>query len=290
MFKKNYFFKILLTIFCVIITAATTHLLIKAGDLNPPGTPADTMHTLDDIYHRLDKDAGAPASWTLNPSASPAGTMHSLEDIYTITPDFRTNAGTAVVGDVCNSHTFYATSSSIQTGNRTACFNHSLVDTGQSTSTTATFGEDHDYTSANSAATCDMSYTDNGNGTITDNCTGLMWKKCSEPDTSTTTCAGTHSTYTWENALARCEGLTYPADSYTDWRLPNIKELHSIVNFNNYNPSISTSTFPTTVASSYWSGTTYVYNPSNAWYVSFFYGNTGSYYKTGNSYVRCVRG
>ena len=285
--KSSKTYKILAVICSVIVTAAIGYLIVWAGNLNPPGTPADTMYTLDDIYHRLDKDAGAPSSWGLNPSASPTGTMHTLEDIYNKTPDFRTNPGTAVVDDVCNSATFYKDSATKLTGTRTACSNSSLPDTGQTSSYTETYGEDNDYTSANSTSTCNPSFTDNGDGTITDNCTGLMWKKCSEPDTSTTTCGGTHSTYTWENALTQCEGLSFAG--YTDWRLPNVKELISIVNYQNYNPAINTTYFPSTVAHSYWSGTT-VYVTTYAWYVDFYDGKVNGLNKTNVDYVRCVRG
>ncbi len=84
--------------------------------------------------------------------------------------------------------------------------------------------------SYNPAAT-QLSYTDNGNFTITDNRTGLMWKKCQEGRNNDATCTGTVGTYTWAAALARCSGLTAPG-GYTDWRLPNIKELISLLNYN----------------------------------------------------------
>lgn len=61
-------------------------------------------------------------------------------------------------------------------------------------------------------------FTDNGDGTITDNATGLMWQQ-----------ADNGSTYDWENALAYAEDLTLAG--YDDWRLPNAKELQSIVDY-----------------------------------------------------------
>jgi len=114
-------YKILTVICSMVLTVAIGYLIVWAGNLEPPAAPADTMVTLDDIYHRLDKDAGAPASWGLNPSASPVSTMHTLQEIYDITPDFRGNSGTAVVGDVCNSATFYKDSATKLTGTRTDC-------------------------------------------------------------------------------------------------------------------------------------------------------------------------
>ena len=64
----------------------------------------------------------------------------------------------------------------------------------------------------------DNKYVDNGDGTITDNATGLMWMKNDNGEG-----------ILWENALTYAEGFEY-AD-YTDWRLPNAKELQSIVNY-----------------------------------------------------------
>lgn len=269
----------------IILALAIIFFIAQAGNLTPSSAPADTMKTLDDIYYKL-QSSGSAGSFGLNPSSAPTSTMRTLQEIYDAAPDFNSSPGNATAGDVCNSKTFYTNSATRQTGTRTACSDLSFPDTGQ-TSSYGT-GDDADYTSSNSAHTCDMSFTDNGNGTITDNCTGLMWKKCVEPDTSTSNCAGTQSTYTWTNALARCEGLSYAG--YTDWRLPNVKELVSIVNYQVYDPSINTTYFPATPSSYHWSSTTLMIRTDYAWYVNFYYGNAGSSNLTSAYYVRCVRG
>ena len=62
-------------------------------------------------------------------------------------------------------------------------------------------------------------FVDNGDGTITDSATGLMWQQ-----------EDGGNTHNWENALSYCEGLTLA--NHSDWRLPNAKELHSIVDYN----------------------------------------------------------
>jgi len=120
------------------------------------------------------------------------------------------------------------------------------------------------------------SYTDNGNGTITDNVTSLMWQK--EDD---------NITRTWDNANSYCDNLTLAI--YSDWRVPSKKELMSIVDYGTYNPSIDATYFTGTAASLYWSSTTNAYNSSFTFRVYFLNGSVYGYYKTLNHYVRCVR-
>jgi hypothetical protein len=117
----------------------------------------------------------------------------------------------------------------------------------------------------------------NGDGTVTDTATGLMWQQNNAP-----------GTYTWEQALTYCENLTLTDKS--DWRLPNPNELQSIVDYNRYNPTIDTTLFPDTVAFNYWSATTYAGNTPNAKYVDFFYGTVNDASKPAGYYVRAVRG
>ena len=185
-----------------------------------------------------------------------------------------------------------------------------LPDTGQTASYTDTYGEDHDYTSANSAVCdraasgTDASFTDNGDGTIIDNCTNLMWKKCSEGLSGATCGTGSASTMTWENALAQCETValcnddTFAVDGdcsenegvkYNDWRLPNINELLSIVNYSTASPSINTTYFPNTMSGYYYSSTNRFSNSLYAWGFTFSSSYTNYIGKSVSSYVRCVR-
>lgn len=61
-------------------------------------------------------------------------------------------------------------------------------------------------------------FIDNGDGTITDNATGLMWQKADDGVARD-----------WQASLAYAENLSYAG--YSDWRLPNTKELQSIVDY-----------------------------------------------------------
>ncbi|MEI7672820.1 MAG: DUF1566 domain-containing protein [Deltaproteobacteria bacterium] len=62
---------------------------------------------------------------------------------------------------------------------------------------------------------------------------------------------------------------------FSDWRMPNVKELESIVDMGKFNPAISTAWFPNTVSSLYfyWSSTTYGGSDYSAWCVNFFNGD-----------------
>lgn len=138
------------------------------------------------------------------------------------------------------------------------------------------------------------SYTDNGDGTVTDNVTGLTWQKCSAGLTNDASCSGTTSLLTWPEALDYCNGLSLAG--YDDWRLPNTKELHSIVDTSTGDPAINTAYFPNTPGTAndtsplYWSSTTRADLTSNALNVYFYNGQDElDYAKTSVRSARCVR-
>jgi hypothetical protein len=132
----------------------------------------------------------------------------------------------------------------------------------------------------------DPRFTDNGDGTATDNLTGLVW-------TEEANCFGTR---TWDDALSDCNnladgqcGLT-DGSSPGDWRLPNVRELQSLIDYGNYNPALpSGHPFINQQANYYWSSTTDAYGTSHAWGVYFNYGFVGYYGKSLSYYVRAVR-
>lgn len=244
-------YKILVGICSAAITAAIGYLFVWAGNLNPSAGPADTMRTLDDIYCAMSIDC-TPGTYSIDSPGSPASTMRTLKEIYDKAVKFP------------------------------------LPDTGQTTPY-GTIGYDAYYTSANSF-TCDMSFTANINETITDNCTGLMWKRCSEGLSGSTCGTGSATRPTWQDAKAQCENLSFAG--YTDWRLPNVKELISIINYQNFQPAVDTTYFPATVSGYYWSSTTYTASTDLVSSVDFMTGDVNGMSKTEGlfPYVRCVRG
>ena len=134
-----------------------------------------------------------------------------------------------------------------------------------------------DSESLNVASTAAGGYTDNGNGTVTDTSTNLVWQQ-----------TGPANTMTWVQALAYCEGLNL--GNHTDWRPPTTKELRSLADYSRYSPAINTTYFPSTRAAFYWSSTTYSSNTSNACGVDYDYGFDNYDGKSNNYYVRAVRG
>jgi hypothetical protein len=136
-------------------------------------------------------------------------------------------------------------------------------------------------------ASQETGFLDNGDGTVTDNATGLMWQRCSAGLSGSDCSSGSTQTRNWEAALSYCEDLSLAG--HVDWRLPDVKELRSIVDNARYSPAIDTTAFPGTIAGGYWSSSTYANGTDSAWYVYFDNGNVNYSTKTNPNYVRCVR-
>lgn len=121
------------------------------------------------------------------------------------------------------------------------------------------------------------SYRDNGDGTITDLNTDLTWQKQDDGKLRN-----------WQEALEYSENLTI--SNYSDWRLPNIRELETIVDDSKHLPAIYDYFNVSSSNIGYWSSSTYTLDPKAAWAV---YAGAGNVYarnkiKAYNA-VRCVR-
>ena len=120
-------------------------------------------------------------------------------------------------------------------------------------------------------------FTDNGNGTVTDNFTGLTWQKIQPANAMT-----------WEDALAYSKTVTIGGKS--DWRLPNVKEIQSLNDISHFMPSFNTLYFPSITAGDFWTSTTLVNTPVKAWEINVDYGIVSYLEKTTPQNVLLVRG
>jgi hypothetical protein len=139
--------------------------------------------------------------------------------------------------------------------------------------------------------------TDNGNGTVTDNLTGLIWLKN----------ANFFGVRNWATALTDCNTLAANGTTLTDgsvagdWRLPNVKELQSLIDFAYFNPALSNAAgtgqwvdsnpFTSVYTDySYWSSTTGAINTDLPWNVYLSLGSVSVGNKTTPYPVWPVRG
>lgn len=141
------------------------------------------------------------------------------------------------------------------------------------------------------ASTPTARFTNHGDGTVTDTQTGLRWKQCAEGLSGTDCTTGAAQTFTWQAALQQAQTLNTTGGfaGFTDWRLPNIKELRSIVERQCYSPAINFNVFPNTPSASFWSSSPVAYFSSNAWYVYFDNGDNDWGNKNYARQVRLVR-
>ena len=121
-------------------------------------------------------------------------------------------------------------------------------------------------------------FKDNGDGTITDNYTGLIWQKIQSTNTMT-----------WEEALGYASTLSLAGKS--DWRIPNVRELQSLNDEKLSKPSFNKTFFLNISSGNFWSSTTLLsQQPTQAWDINVDYGIVSYNPKTNKEYVLCVRG
>ena len=138
----------------------------------------------------------------------------------------------------------------------------------------------------------DSHYEDNGDGTVTDLATGLIWKQCAEGLSGAGCATGSAQGFSWPAALQCAEAEVFAGSDL--WRLPNKNELASLVERRCYGPAINQRYFPNTPSSGFWSSSPNAnYSNSNftsfAWIVNFNYGSVGLSRKFNGEYVRLVR-
>ena len=134
-------------------------------------------------------------------------------------------------------------------------------------------------------------FVQQANGTITDKATGLMWQRCLIGQEGPNCSSGTAEVFSWGQALV------YPAEKtpqsrlagHQDWRLPNIRELASIIELQCGNPAINLTLFPNNGAGHLWSSSPYRFYVHYAWFLDF---NDGIFIyadRQDKKFVRLVR-
>jgi len=204
----------------------------------------------------------------LEPTDPPAPTMHTLDEIYEVVLD---------------------TNSKVNGG---PCEGAPVENTGQ----TASYATGDDGDLEKGVAWPSPRFTDNADGTVTDNLTGLIWLKNAN-------CFGTRA---WSQALTDCNNLADGSCGLTDgsvagdWRLPNVKELQSLIHYGVYGPALPDTAgtgkwtegdlFSGVQSSRYWSATTYASHTDHAWTVDLTRGHVSNGHKVSSYYVWPVRG
>lgn len=129
-------------------------------------------------------------------------------------------------------------------------------------------------------------FADNGNGTVTDQLTGLIWMKI----------ANALGSKTWTEALLDASKLQAGFCGLTDgskpgdWRLPNARELQSLIDFSKMAPALpSGHPFAGVSNGNYWSSTNYNIFSASAWKVNLGGGMMNAESKTSECFVWCVR-
>jgi hypothetical protein len=315
--RKRTFAGMLVTSFVLAVPGA------MEAQLAPPAGPADAgsaRFSLNDVWSRL--STGAPGALRTGAFAEPAAgpttaTAKTTNELMAVAP-VADNTNGATAADVALGKTFWGLRTTggtwgLTTGTapgggsaypapvaktaQTQCYRFDganwVLDAGCATNTPA----NQDGKVQKGATTLpNPRFTKNGNGTVTDNLTGLIWLENAN-------CFGGQ---TWVNAMNSANALASGACGLTDgstagqWRLPNRNELLSLTNIAYFGPAISntagtgqwTTGDPfTSPQNYYWSSSSGASNPAYAWLVGVSYGDV--YYNGVRStpyYVWPVRG
>ncbi len=127
-----------------------------------------------------------------------------------------------------------------------------------------------------------------GNPIVLDQVTQLDWQGCTGGRSGLDCGLDDEIEQGWEAAVAYCQGLSWGEKS--DWRLPTVNELSSVINLGAHDPSVHAAFFPETPPAWHWSSSESATDETRAFYVSFEAGAAGHHDKDIGMYARCVRG
>jgi hypothetical protein len=242
------------------IILVTTVTYAVGGTLTPSGTAGDdTQYSLNDIYTKLTEGTdGTEGTGAMTVPESVSASFRTLTEIYNSIPatlSIVASTTTVPVGINRATTTLTAIDADLVAGNiadGVTVFGvvGELTSGGiPQTNATSTIANDDGDIQAGVA----MSYTYNGDGTVTDDVTGLVWQQ-----------DGAYMASSWSDAISYCNSLALDGGG---WRLPNYRELTSVVDLGRRNPSINP-IFTHMSNAYYWTSSTYLEDTSYAYYVS----------------------
>lgn len=253
----NYLTKTLSTLAILVALILFPAVTLLAEDLDSPAAPDEAgsaMYTLEDIYNRL--DSGTQGSKRegafVEPGAGPAGTGRTLDEVMDKAPALD-DADGATAADVKKDKTFWGLRSGewgLQTGTLEAGGAADVPKTGQTTC----YDESHDPTNCTDTgqdgelqkgeAWPNPRFTDNSDGTVTDNLTGLVWLKnanCPDETRDWTTALSDVKQLNTDGTMNSqdCGDDSNSGSHQTDWRLPNVMELLSLIAWGYSDPALA---------------------------------------------------
>jgi hypothetical protein len=264
--------KYVLTALNVLVATIAVAVTVSAGPARPPGPPHDTYsYSLTDVYNRLNTGKMTTKSAFTEPDSAPGTSLgYSFDDLYEMIGERAPvpKTGQVKCWDV--------------DGNEINC---------------AGTGQDGEY---RKGATWPFPrFENNGDGTATDKLTGLVWLTNANCIVFFSGDSTGKNRRDWDEALMAANllangycGLT-DGSSAGDWRLPNVRELLSLIDYGHSLPALPAGhpfTDIQTVNWKYWSSSTSV-DTGYAWVVDIHSGSVGGERKsyTGSGYVLAVR-
>jgi Protein of unknown function (DUF1566) len=240
---------------------------VIAGELTPPGAPGATMHTLEEIYQKQ------VATFTMLESLTSLSTLSNtsltVQAGYYAATTLDAVDTDLTAGNIKKNVVIFGVTGTLETAGVP------VPATGQTTSYAS--GDDGAYTAGIAWPNPRFTVQANTN-VVRDNLTGLYWARNANIIGKTN----------WVSALTYCEGLTYGDQS--DWRLPNIRELTTLLDYGRYEQALpSGHPFINVQGLYYWSSTTDAAATNNAWGINFWDGNLYDQLKTTKNYFWPVR-